>query len=290
MIKSEMTYTKQVFNDFAVFNIKKNKEMRFIYVCAAIILAFTIVMFTVGDIVSGIIYGVIGVIFACYGWFMKMIINHNNKKNIGTTDVYEFYDDKFIVSSHDKKGAEIATASLVYSRLYKVVEYKNYAYIYVNKAVAYIIDKNSFENEQTFKGVLEKISTEILNQKIKNATPVVYGGYNVVPPNEEPIKDVSDPLPPPVEEVEEAPDINEITDDVDINAQTLVETKPKTTRAPRTKTTAKASTKKTTAKKATTKKTKTALKEENINLTSEEQLAKEQNLEKIEIDDIDSKE
>mgnify|MGYP003290083492 CR=1 FL=1 len=286
MIKSEMIYTKQVFNDFAVYNIKKNKEMKFIYICAAIILAFTIVMFTVGDIISGIIYGVIGIIFACYGWFMKIIINHNNKKNIGTTDVYEFYDDKLVVSSHDKKGAEIATASLVYSRLYKVVEYKNYAYIYVNKAVAYIIEKNAFENEQEFKSVLEKISTEILNQKIKNATPVVYGGYNVVPPNEETIKDVSDPVPPPVQVVEEAPDINEITDDVDINAQTAeAVSKNKRTKTSKPKAT------KSSVKKTTTKKTKVhKISETEATLQGQESLAKQQGVEKIEIDDIDSKE
>jgi len=204
MIKSEMTYTKKAFDDFATYNIKKSKAMKVIYICSAIILACSLVMFVTKDYTEAILYLFLGLIFAFYNLVIKLIMNQNNKKNIGSTDVYEFDDDKLNVYSHDVNGNEIATSSLMYNRFYKVETYLNYGYIYVNKAVAYIVDKQNFESEEEFNSVLARISNAINSSKLKGDAQVVMGSRDVTPATEEPFVEVGDPVPPV--EIEKAPE------------------------------------------------------------------------------------
>jgi len=197
MIRTKTTYSKEVFNDFAKHNIKTSGSMKVIYGCAVIILACALVMAVLGSIVEAIVYGILGLIFAGYSPLMKAIINANNKRNIGTTDEYEFYDDKFYVTAYDKNGVEMASSSIMYSRLYKVKKNFGYGYIYVNKQVAYIIQRENFEDKAEFDIVLDKIQKAIRQSKIKGTTPAVFGSQNVTPASEEGEQDLGEPVPPP---------------------------------------------------------------------------------------------
>ncbi|MBQ9792414.1 MAG: hypothetical protein IJW32_01525 [Clostridia bacterium] len=198
MINSKITNTKKVFKDFAKYSVKTNITMKIIYTLAVLILAASVVLFISNHILDAVIFTVLGVIFALCAPAMQWLNVSNNKSNVGSVDEFQFYEDRFVVTSFDKKGLEISDSTLFYSRLYKVKKYLNYGYIYVNKAVAYIVDKNEFEDEKQFNEVLDRISQAIIrNKKNKGTTPVVFGSQNVTAPTEEPPQDLGEPVPPP---------------------------------------------------------------------------------------------
>lgn len=199
MIKTKMNYSKEAFNDFAKYSIKTSGTMKIIYICAVLILACSVVLLVLGNIAEGILYGCLGLIFAFYAPLMRLIINLNNKRNIGTVDEYEFDEDRFSIVSKDANNVEVSTSTLIYSRLFKVKKHINYGYIYVNKAIAYIVRKEDFENEDDFDFVLDRIADAIkYNKKHKGTTPAVFGSQNVTPPTEEGEQDLGEPTPPPM--------------------------------------------------------------------------------------------
>ena len=198
MINSKITNTKKVFKDFAKYSVKTNITMKIIYTLAVLILAASVVLFISNRILDAAIFTVLGVIFALCAPAMEWLNVSNNKSNVGSVDEFQFYEDRFVVTSFDKKGLEISDSSLFYNRLYKVKKYLNYGYIYVNKAVAYIVDKNEFEDEKQFDLVLDRINQAIINnKKNRGTTPVVFGSQNVTAPTEEPPQDLGEPVPPP---------------------------------------------------------------------------------------------
>lgn len=168
IVKSSQVYSKQVFDDFANFTVKSNKSMVVIYVCSVIILISSIVMFVAGDITSGVIYILLGLFFLFYGQLIKFLMRINNKKNYNTTDYYEFGDDSLKVVCKDATGVEVSTSNVLYSRLYNVKKYKNYGYIYLNKAVAYIVCQENFKDVVEFNFVLNKIENAINQEKIND--------------------------------------------------------------------------------------------------------------------------
>lgn len=198
MINSKINNTKKVFKDFAKYSVKRNITMKIIYILAVLILAASVVLFVSNHILDGAIFTVLGVIFALCAPAMEWLNVSNNKSNVNSVDEFQFYEDRFVVTSFDKNGLEISDSTLIYSRLYKVKKYLNYGYIYVNKAVVYIVDKNEFEDEKQFDFVLDRINQAIVgNKKNKGATPVVFGSQNVTAPTEEPPQDLGEPVPPP---------------------------------------------------------------------------------------------
>lgn len=198
MINSKITNTKKVFKDFAKYSVKTNITMKIIYTLAVLILAASVVLFISNRILDAAIFTVLGVIFALCAPAMEWLNVSNNKSNVGSVDEFQFYEDRFVVTSFDKKGLELSDSTLFYNRLYKVKKYLNYGYIYVNKAVAYIVDKNEFEDEKQFDLVLDRINQAIINnKKNRGTTPVVFGSQNVTAPTEEPPQDLGEPVPPP---------------------------------------------------------------------------------------------
>lgn len=166
-IKSQQTYSKKVFEDFASFTAKNSKAMIVIYICSAIILLCSIALFITGDIFRAIIEVFFGVFFACYGQVIKFIMRQNNKKNYNTTDCYVFTEDTLNVKCKDANGVEISNYSTLYSKLYAVKRNKNYGYIYLNKSVAYIVSQENFKDVIEFNYVLNKIESAI-NQESFN--------------------------------------------------------------------------------------------------------------------------
>ena len=91
----------------------------------------------------------------------------NNRKNVDTKDIYEFSDDKLFVTSFDKEGNQTSTSTINYANLHSVRKYKNYGYIYINKAVAYIFSQENFKDVLEFNVALNKVEDAIFEANNK---------------------------------------------------------------------------------------------------------------------------
>lgn len=166
-IKSEQIYTKEVLTDFADYTVRSNKSTIIIYVCSVIILMCAIAMFSFGDIYSGVIYTVLGLFFAFYGKFIKFVMLKNNKKNIGNKDVYTFGETSLKVDTYDAQGKQMSSTTIIYENLFEVKKYKSYGFIYVNKAVAYIVNLQNFKDVVDYNFALVRIENAINAKKIE---------------------------------------------------------------------------------------------------------------------------
>ncbi len=163
MISSSTKNTKKVYSDFATFIALKNKAMLCIYICSVIIVVCGIISILLeNDVFEGILFLVLGVFFALYGVLMRFIIILSNKKNYDTINNYEFNDNNFIVTLIDKDGKQTASSTINYEVLQSLKLYKNYAYVYVNKAACYILVKENFKDENEFNQVIDNIKKNIV--------------------------------------------------------------------------------------------------------------------------------
>lgn len=92
-----------------------------------------------------------------FGLVYLIFINKNIKKTAESkiSNEYEFYDDFFTVASI-KNGEEFAREKIYYKDLYKSKEKNEYIFVYVNKARAFIINKNAARRED-----LQAIKTKL---------------------------------------------------------------------------------------------------------------------------------
>ena len=167
MIKSKTVYTKELLDEFSNYIIKKNKSLIVIYVCAAIILACSIAMFCLSEIVDGILYAIIGVFFACYGLVLKVVLQTSQKKVYGNFEEYEFYDDYMLIKTYTSTGEHLSSGTMKYEYIYKVHVNKSRTYILISKYNAYIIDKNNFKNEDEYNEVLNKLTNKFNETMLK---------------------------------------------------------------------------------------------------------------------------
>ena len=144
MVKSSTVYTKEILDEFASYTIKKNKSLILIYVCAGIILACSIAMFCLGEIVDGVLYIILGAFFACYGLILKLIIKQGHKKVYGNYDEFEFEDEFMTIKTYSKTGEQLTAGTINYKNILKLEENRDKAYIFVSKYNAYIVEKNNF--------------------------------------------------------------------------------------------------------------------------------------------------
>jgi len=166
-ITSQQVYTKEVLTDFADYTVKSNKSIIVVYICAVLIFMCAIAMFTFGDIASGIMYVVLGLFFAFYGNFVKILMLKNNKNNIGNKDVYSFEEDSMKVETFDSQNKQISSTTILYENLHSVKKHKSYGFIYVNKAVAYIVNMQNFKDVVDFNFALVRIESAINSKKIQ---------------------------------------------------------------------------------------------------------------------------
>ena len=163
-ITSSTIYTPQVFEEFANFYLKHNKAMKVIYVCSAIILVSSIIMFCLGSIFEGIIYTLCGIVFACYGLIVKAIMRKNNKASYNNVDNYEFCDKEMSVKTFNSKGDQIFALTVGYPTMYSVEKQNDVAYLFFNKASAFIVKRENFENQSDFDKVVDNIKSQIVKK------------------------------------------------------------------------------------------------------------------------------
>ena len=160
MVKSSTVYTKEILDEFASYLVRKNKSLILIYVCAGIILACSIAMFILGEIVDGVLYVLLGAFFACYGLILKLIIKQGHKKIYGNYDEFEFDEDFMTIRTYTKTGEQLTAGTINYKNILKLEENKDKAYIFVSKYNAYIIEKSNFAVGE-YEGIIEKIQSKI---------------------------------------------------------------------------------------------------------------------------------
>lgn len=161
MISSSTIYTEEVLNKFISYYLKNSKSMIVIYVCSLIILASSIVMFCLNSIFEGVLYLLCALFFGSYGLIIRFIMKKNNKKVQNNVDNYEFDVDNFNITSFNSKGEQIMTMKVYYRDLYKVAKSGEYAYLFINKATAFIVSQNNFENKEDFDKVINIATSQI---------------------------------------------------------------------------------------------------------------------------------
>ena len=165
-ITSKQIYTEEVLEDFAKFSTK-NVWTIVILCCATFILICSGIMFASGDIFEALLYLFLGVFFMLYPTFLRLIMKKQNKKGVNSTDEYRFFEERLEVDSLDSNGNKFSTSNVLYTRLYKVKVNKDYAYIYLNRMLAYIVSKQNFKDENEFNFALNRISMAIHDEKTK---------------------------------------------------------------------------------------------------------------------------
>ena len=205
MVVVKTKYTKKLLSTFVHFNLKKSWLMIFIYILAVISLGGGLALYLLNKQVEGIVALILGGIFLLNGLFYVLINRFSNRRAIGSTETIVFDEDHLEVTVQDKHGVEIAKNSCIYACLRAVKKYKNYGYIYQNKAVAYIVEQESFESVDQFNETLDNLQNFIKKNKLrKEPNALVLGTANVTPPSKDIVTGTGEPTPPPevIEEVE----------------------------------------------------------------------------------------
>ncbi len=161
MIKSSFIYTKEELDKFLNYTLKKNKALKYIYVCSAIILVCAVLMICMAEYIQGFAYLFCGLFFACYGLILKAIGSKNNKKNENNVDNYEFEEEKVTVYSFNAQGEQTATLIVKYQDVFKLMQNEDRTYIFINKLIALIISKENFENESEYLDVINRIKIKM---------------------------------------------------------------------------------------------------------------------------------
>lgn len=102
-----------------------------------------------------------GVLFAIlYPIIMVVMVsstnkNHNAFLKSSTVNHYEFTEDYFIENT-EQDGEMVSMTKLPYNKFIKCVDYKNYIFLFITKAQAYIIDKDTMTSG-TVEGLVDFI-------------------------------------------------------------------------------------------------------------------------------------
>lgn len=119
------------------------------------------VILHINHIGAGIHIFAYGVLFAIlYPILMVIMVNATNKNHNAflknnTVNHYEITEDYFIENT-EQDGEIISVTKLTYDKFVKCVDYKNYIFLFITKAQAYILDKDGM-TVGTVEGLMEFI-------------------------------------------------------------------------------------------------------------------------------------
>lgn len=116
-------------------------------ICSLIFVVLGVV-YVFDDLITGIVFMATGVLFPfIYLAFYRREVNKKKyKSNLIGNDVInfiEFKEDCFSEKTF-RNGEQVGFTLLKYSDLVKIVNYKNYLFIFISKVQAFIVDKNEF--------------------------------------------------------------------------------------------------------------------------------------------------
>lgn len=154
---------KNAYSEF-VKNLGKN-SLRVIRVCYSIILFCASILLLVfildkdsTALVQSIVFYVIAAIFILYDiFYVKMNIVLTKGKFINLLYNYNFNDEMLSVKI-EKDGKLLSEEKFVYNVITNIVFNNNFAYLFINKFSAYVVDLNAFKNEEDKGKFLEIIN------------------------------------------------------------------------------------------------------------------------------------
>lgn len=163
--KCESKYDYETLLQFNKVHSRSQGRNIVVSVIAILLLLFAI--FFDSDIYLRIVAGTISII-----WFVEMFslpylwtkkIYKTSKYTSNTKLNFTFYEDKIelVTIKNDEKMGE---AKISYDDIYKVLETKNYMYIYISSNQAYVCSKEKFEGEYN---KIVQILKNKLNKKYK---------------------------------------------------------------------------------------------------------------------------
>lgn len=116
--------------------------------------------------VAILLAGIIGGLFF-FPYLSKSQLQKQNREIFDGKDymnTFEFYDDhmKVINIDNNKENSEEISQEFLYSELYKLVSYKEFVFIYINKNQSFILNKTGMK-----KGTIAELVDFLKNKKIK---------------------------------------------------------------------------------------------------------------------------
>jgi len=126
------------------------------------LVAISILIMYIESLSSGITIALFGLFLLVYPHILNITNRNNNKRMINVEEEYEFDDDSVKVTTF-LLDEEIASSDVKYGTLQKVVENRDYIFIYINKSNVHIIDKSQI-SQKDCQGVIENIS-KVMEQK-----------------------------------------------------------------------------------------------------------------------------
>ncbi len=168
LFKNTTKYSKEIYKSFLQFHIKKFRNSYLLYT----LVIFLLFLFLIFSLIQYKNFATaVTIIIALLIFFIYRYIQPINivKKELESEKIqkeqsftFKFYDTHFSVENRH----EIQNAN--YSKLYRVYKYKSFYYLYIDKTHAYILDKNSFnQNEHLFSSFLKE-KVNIFKYRIKD--------------------------------------------------------------------------------------------------------------------------
>lgn len=102
----------------------------------------------------------LGVFFACYKYFYKLILT-SNKKFLNVKEEYEFNENDFNVISYDSTGNNTLQATINYSNIISLEIFEGYLFLYLNKQSAIMINEKEFRSLENANNILINIQQNI---------------------------------------------------------------------------------------------------------------------------------
>lgn len=164
-ITVETRYTLPVLDTFWTHNLKQRKSMKFIFWCGIVIVALAVVLLACKEYITGILDMLCGFIFVFYMPIVKLSMRHVSKGTIGKLSRYEFTDEAVYSYELDETGNIVSSAMHTYTSLDRIEMNNNFLYIFIGKAMAYIIDKTKFSSQDDYNKILNLLADKIYTPK-----------------------------------------------------------------------------------------------------------------------------
>ena len=147
ILKAKSKYDLKVLIDFNRYNLYSSLQARRVTILSIILIIFGIISsdFSIGLRILTVLVGVV--------WIVELLVlpKLNAKKVLKSSKIsseadveFEFYEDK-VLTKTIKDEKEMARGELNYKDLYKVVDLKEYIYLYIASNQAFICSKDNLD-------------------------------------------------------------------------------------------------------------------------------------------------
>lgn len=166
MINSFTVYTRKLFNKFASVTTSQKKRLVVNYTVGVILFVVAIYCLMTRKYIMTVFFGIFSLLFSCSRLISMALINRINAKQLNTYDKYEFYDDKFTVSTFLAGGTPYSQREHQYSDISSIDFFTTFAYIYLAKGETYIFLRENFKNPEQFDWLMQNLMATVNAKKL----------------------------------------------------------------------------------------------------------------------------